>query len=360
MSRVYNFSAGPSALPESVLEEAQKYLLDYQGLGYGVMEMSHRSKPFQEIVQRAETALRELMSIGDEYAVLFLQGGASTQFAMVPLNLMNGSNSADYIDSGSFAGKAAAEAKKFGTVYVAASSKADKYTRLPAISPEIFHADADYVHITTNNTIYGTQYNTLPDTGNVPLVADMSSNILGKYYDVSKFGLIYAGAQKNIGPAGVTVVIVKKSLIGKPQTCCPTMLDYAVHAKDGSLYNTPSCWSIYVSGLVFAWLKAFGGVAAIEQQNRAKAKLVYDYLDESRLFCGVAAREDRSIMNVTFTLAKDELTDAFVKFAQAKGLTNLKGHRSVGGIRASMYNALPLEGAQALVACMKEFEVANV
>ncbi|MDD4797396.1 MAG: 3-phosphoserine/phosphohydroxythreonine transaminase [Eubacteriales bacterium] len=359
MSRVYNFSAGPSALPESVLKEAQAHLPDYQSLGYGVMEMSHRSKPFQQITQNAEAALRELMGIGDEYAVLFLQGGASMQFAMVPLNLMNGSGSADYIDSGSFANKAAAEAKKFGTVHVVASSKADGYTHLPAITPELFHADADYVHITTNNTIYGTEYTALPDTGAIPLVADMSSDILGKAYDINRFGLVYAGAQKNIGPAGVTVVIVKKSLMGKALRCCPTMLDYAVHEKEGSLYNTPSCWSIYVSGLVFEWLKAFGGVAAIEQQNRAKAALVYDYLDESQLFRGVAIKEDRSIMNVTFTLTRDELTDTFVKFALSKGLANLKGHRSVGGIRASMYNALPLEGARALVDCMKEFEVAN-
>ncbi|MDD3243992.1 MAG: 3-phosphoserine/phosphohydroxythreonine transaminase [Eubacteriales bacterium] len=359
MSRVYNFSAGPSMLPESVLREAQASLPDYQGLGFGVMEMSHRSKPFQDIVQRAEASLRSLMNISDAYAVLFVQGGASTQFAAVPLNLMNGSQSADYIDTGSFAGKAAAEAKKYGTVNVVASSKADHYTHLPVITPDLFHADADYVHITTNNTIYGTQYTTLPDTGKVPLVADMSSNILGKEYDVDQFGLIYAGAQKNIGPAGVTVVIVRKDLLGKAQAICPTMLDYAVQAKDGSLYNTPCCWSIYVAGLVFDWLLAFGGVKAIQQQNEAKAKAVYDYLDNSKLFRGVAAKADRSIMNATFVLTKDELTDEFVKFALSRGLANLKGHRSVGGIRASMYNALPLEGAQALVACMKEFEASH-
>lgn len=356
MNRVYNFSAGPSTLPQSVLEKAQAGMFDYEGLGFGVMEMSHRSKPFQEIVARAEASLRRLMGIGDDYSVLFLQGGASMQFAMVPLNLANNSKVADYIDTGSFANKAAAEAKKFAQVNVVASSKAQRYASIPEISAGIFTPGADYLHITTNNTIYGTQYNALPDTAGVPLVADMSSNILGKTYDVNQFGLIYAGAQKNIGPSGVTVVIVKKSLIGKPQDICPTMLDYAVHDKDGSLYNTPSCWSIYVSGLVFEWLEDFGGVAAIEQQNLAKAKCVYDYLDESSLFCGVADAAHRSIMNATFTLKKEELTDEFIKYATGRGLANLKGHRSVGGVRASMYNALPLEGAQALVACMKEFE----
>jgi len=358
MSRVYNFSAGPSMLPESVLKQAQADLPNYQGLGLGVMEMSHRSAPFQDIVNRAEASLRKLMNIPDDYAVLFLQGGASTQFAMVPLNLMT-TGKADYVDTGSFANKAATEAKKYGTVNVVASSKADKYTHLPVITPDMFNADADYVHITTNNTIYGTQYNTLPDTGNVPLVADMSSNILGKEYDVTKFGLIYAGAQKNIGPAGVTVVIVRKDLAGKARDICPTMLDYAVHIKDGSLYNTPCCWSIYMAGLVFDWLLDFGGVKAIQQQNEAKAALVYDYLENSSLFRAVADKADRSIMNATFVLNKEELTGDFVKFAAGKGLVNLKGHRSVGGIRASMYNALPLEGAQALVACMKEFEAAN-
>ncbi|NTW71130.1 MAG: 3-phosphoserine/phosphohydroxythreonine transaminase [Eubacteriaceae bacterium] len=356
--RVYNFSAGPSVLPEEVLIEASKEMLNYKGCGMSVMEMSHRSKEFMGINSQAEQLLRELMDIPDNYKVLFLQGGASTQFAMVPLNLFTNSKKADFIDSGAWSAKAIKEAKKYGTANVLASSKESTYSYIPKVAPENFSKDADYFHITTNNTIYGTRFtpDNIPDTGDVPLVADMSSNILSEVYDVSKFGLIYAGAQKNMGPAGVTVVIIREDLMGHAMDIAPTMLDYKIHADSDSLYNTPPCFSIYVCSLVFKWLKDKGGVAAMEKINREKAHILYDFLDNSTMFRGTVAAEDRSLMNIPFVTGNDELDAAFIKEATTKGFVNLKGHRSVGGMRASIYNAMPVEGVKALVALMGEFE----
>ena len=358
MDRVYNFSPGPAVLPLSVLEKAQKELVNAGTAGMSVMEMSHRSAPYEEIQTKAEESLRRLMNIPAGYKVLFLQGGATTQFAAVPLNLMK-TGKADYVDSGNFASNAIKEAQRYGKVNVVASSKGINYVRVPELDSAKFDPEADYFHITTNNTIYGTRYTTLPDTGAVPLVADMSSNILGEVYDASRFGLIYAGAQKNMGVSGLTVVIVREDLIGHAMPNTPTMLDYQTQAKNSSLYNTPPCWSVYMAGLVLEWLEGLGGVAEMEKINRYKAGLLYDYLDESKLFRGTAEKEWRSLMNVTYVLPTDELTDAFVKFAKAKGLVNIKGHRLVGGIRASIYNAMPVEGVQALVDCMKAFEAAQ-
>ncbi|SHE85207.1 3-phosphoserine/phosphohydroxythreonine transaminase [Alkalibacter saccharofermentans] len=359
--RVYNFSAGPSVLPEEVLLEASKEMLNYKGSGMSVMEMSHRSKEFMGIAADAEKLLRELMNVPANYKILFLQGGASTQFAMIPLNLFSNSKTADYVDTGAWSTKAIKEAKKYGTVNVLASSKESTYSYIPKLDKSAFSKDADYFHITTNNTIYGTRFtpDNLPDTGDVPLVADMSSNILSEVYDVSKFGLIYAGAQKNMGPAGVTAVIIREDLIGKAMDITPTMLDYKIHADADSLYNTPPCYSIYMCMLVFKWLKEKGGVAAMEKINREKSQLLYDYLDQSAMFKATVAVEDRSLMNVPFVTGNDELDAAFIKEAVAKGFVNLKGHRSVGGMRASIYNAMPVEGVKALVEFMKEFEAKN-
>lgn len=359
MERVYNFSPGPSMLPLAVLEKAQKELLNFEGSGMSVMEMSHRSKVYEQIVAKAEASLRELMEIPENYKVLFLQGGATMQFAQVPLNLLNGSGVADYIDSGVFAAKAIKEAKKYGKINVVASSKDAGYRKVPAWDKGSFTPDADYFHITTNNTVYGTHYTSLPDTGKVPLVGDMSSNILAEVYDVSKFGLIYAGAQKNIGMAGVTVVIVREDLLGKARAGTPDMLDYKLMADAGSLFNTPTTYGIYVAGLVFEHLKSIGGVPAMEKINREKSALVYDLLDDSDFYTAYADPEHRSLMNLTFATPSAELDDAFVKGAAARGLLNLKGYRSVGGIRASMYNAMPVEGVAALVAFMKDFAAAN-
>ena len=313
MERVYNFSPGPSMLPLPVLQKAQKEMLNYKNTGMSVMELSHRSKIFTEIIEEAEHLLRELMNIPENYKVLFLQGGASTQFAMVPLNLMSKNKKADYVVTGSFAKKAAAEAKLYGTVNVVASSADRNFSYIPDVDSLKPSADADYFHITTNNTIYGTRYTKLPETGNVPLVADMSSNILSETYDVTKFGLIYAGAQKNIGPAGLTVVIIREDLIGNALDITPTMLNYKTHSDNNSLYNTPTTYSIYMAKLVFEWLKEQGGVAAIEKINIEKAKMLYDCIDNSDLYTGTAEPKDRSIMNVTFTLPSDELTNKFVK-----------------------------------------------
>lgn len=357
MNRVYNFAAGPSMLPESVLQKAAEEMLDYKGSGMSVMEMSHRSKVYMKIVENAENCLRKIMNIPDSYSVLFLQGGASTQFAMVPMNLMVNNGKADYFDTGSFAKKALSEAKLFGTVNVVASSAGSNYAFIPdnySLSP-----DADYVHITTNNTIEGTCFNKLPETGAVPLVADMSSNILSKEMDVTKFGLIYAGAQKNLGPAGVTVVIVRNDLIGKTVPNTPTMLRYETHVKEKSLYNTPACYSIYIAGLVFEWLDAMGGIKVIEKINMEKANMLYNYLDESALFKSPVNKADRSIMNVTFTAPTDELNAKFVAEAQKEGMGSLAGHRSVGGMRASIYNAMPVEGVKKLVDFMRKFESEN-
>lgn len=359
--RVYNFSAGPSVLPESVLMEAAKDMLNYKGSGMSVMEMSHRSKVFEAIIQEAEALFRELMGIGDGYKVLFLQGGASTQFAMVPMNLLTGSGKADYVETGSWASKAIKEAKKYGEVKVLASSKDKTYSYIPELDPATFTPDADYFHITVNNTIYGTRFapDAIPQTKNVPLVADMSSNILSEVYDVNQFALIYAGAQKNMGPSGLTMVMIREDLLGKAMKCTPTMLDYQVHSEADSMYNTPPCYSIYIAMLVFRWLKELGGVPAMETINKEKSALLYNYLDDSALFKATVAEKDRSIMNIPFVTGKEDLDAAFVKEATAAGMVNLKGHRSVGGMRASIYNAMPLEGVKELVAFMKNFEVKN-
>jgi len=359
MERIFNFSAGPSMLPLPVLEQAQRDLVCYPGAGISVMEMSHRSPAYEDIIHRAEASFREVMQIPDDYAVLFLQGGASMQFAMVPLNLMPEGGCADYAVTGVFANKAAQEARRYGTVNVVTSSKADNYTYIPRITPDMLTPESSYLHITVNNTIFGTTYHQLPETGGKLLVADMSSNIMGEQYNVSDFGLIYAGAQKNMGPSGLTVVIIRKDLLGHARDICPTMLDYQIHADAGSMYNTPPCWSIYMAGLVCDWVKEQGGVYAMEARNCAKAAILYDVLDSSSMFRGAARKEDRSIMNVTFTLPTDELTKKFLREAEANGMTNLKGHRLVGGCRASIYNAMPMEGVEKLAELMRRFEAEN-
>lgn len=359
MSRVYNFSAGPSVLPEQVLEKAAAQMLDYEGSGMCVMEMSHRSKEYEAIINRTEELLRELMVIPQNYKVLFLQGGASSQFAMVPLNLMTKNKKMDIVLTGQWAKKAASEAKKFGTVNVVASSADQTFSYIPKLDPSTFSKDADYFHITSNNTIYGTRYNQLPDTGKIPLVSDMSSCILSEAVDVSRFGVIYAGAQKNMGPAGLTVVIIRDDLVGQVDESVPTMFNYQTHADNGSMYNTPPTYSIYICMLVLEWLKGLGGIPAIEKINREKAGMLYEYLDTSSLFRGTVVPEDRSIMNIPFITGNEELDAKFIKEAKAAGFVNLKGHRTVGGMRASIYNAMPVEGVQKLIAFMKQFEIDN-
>lgn len=358
MNRIYNFSAGPSTLPVSVLEDVSKNLTNYQGQGLSVMEMSHRSPSYMEIHANAKQSLRNLMNIPDTYEILFLQGGASTQFSSVPLNLLNQSGKADYILTGSFSKKAYKEALRYGDIQVAASTEEDDFTYIPNNDAINVRPDADYVHLCLNNTIYGTRFKPeeLPQFDNIPLVADMSSNILSEEYDVTKFGLIYAGAQKNMGPAGLTVVIVRKDLVGKAQDITPTMLEYATQIDKDSMYNTPPTFAIYVAGQVFAWLEEQGGVKAIEAINKEKAAKLYDYIDQSDLYQGTARKENRSIMNVTFRTHSEDLDKTFAKEAQEKGLHNLKGHRSVGGMRASIYNAMPMEGIDALIEFMKDFE----
>ena len=355
MDRVFNFAPGPSMLPLEVLEKAQKELLCYGSTGMSVMEMSHRSKMYLEIFNKTVADLKDVMGVPDGYKIMFVQGGATQMFASVAMNLMQGGK-ADYVDSGNFAHNALVEAQKYGEVVVAGSSREDGYAYIPAytLSP-----DAKYVHITTNNTIYGTRFDHVPETGSVPLVADMSSNILSEVYDVSKFGVIYAGAQKNVAPAGVVILIVREDLMGKELPITPKVMSFKKMADADSMLNTPNCFGIYMAGLTFEWIKAQGGVAAIEKINIEKAKLLYSFLDESRLFKGTARAKDRSRMNVTFVTGNPDLDAAFVKEAAAKGLVNLKGHRIVGGMRASIYNAMPIEGVQALVAFMKEFEAAN-
>ncbi|HOJ47993.1 MAG TPA: 3-phosphoserine/phosphohydroxythreonine transaminase [Bacillota bacterium] len=357
MNRVYNFSAGPSMLPLPVLERAAKEMTDYKGSGMSVMEMSHRSPAYEEIIANAEQNLRKLMNIPDNYKVLFLQGGATTQFAAVPLNLMNKHRKADYIISGQFSKKAADEAAKYGEVNVLASSKDKNFSYVPYVDK--FSPDADYVHICYNNTIYGTTFHYIPETGGIPLVADMSSYILSAPIDVTRFGLIYAGAQKNMGPAGVTVVIVREDLIGNARPETPVMLDYKVQADNGSMYNTPPCYSIYIAGLVFEWILELGGLEAMEKINREKAAILYDYLDQSKLFKATAQKEFRSRMNVCFVTGSEELDKKFCAEAKAAGFVNLKGHRSVGGMRASIYNAMPIEGVKKLVEFMAKFEAEN-
>ena len=358
-NRVYNFSAGPSMLPVEVLEKVQKELLNYEGSGQSVMEMSHRSKEFKQIIEDAEANLRELMNIPDNYKVMFLQGGGTLQFAMVPLNLLRNSKKADYVLTGTWAKKAYKEATKFGDIKVVASSEDDTFTWVPKITKEDIRPDADYVYITTNNTIYGTKYNYVPETGDIPLVADMSSNILSEEVDVSKFGIIWAGAQKNVGPAGTAIVIVREDLIGNAGPDVPTYLDYKVHAENGSMYNTPPCFSIYVAGEVFKYLKSIGGIKEMEKRNKEKAGMLYDYIDGSSLYKCPVAKEDRSLMNVVFVTGDADLDKKFVAAAKEKGLVNLAGHRSIGGMRASIYNAMPKEGVEALIAFMKEFEEEN-
>jgi len=354
MNRAYNFSAGPSMMPLSALNQAAQEMNNFNGSGMSVMEMSHRSKVYIDIFDETVALLRDLMAIPDDYEVLLLQGGATGQFAAIPMNLsVNGT--ADYIDSGNFAAGAAKEAAKYINVNVVASSKADNYRYIPEVDPAKLNPNADYLYITTNNTIYGTRFDKLPET-NVPLVADMSSNILSEVYDVNKFGVIYAGAQKNIGPAGVVVVIVKKSLLGNAMKITPKVLNWQLMAEASSMVNTPTTYSIYMAGLCMKWLKEQGGVAAIEKVNIEKANMLYNFLDESRLFRPVADKQFRSRMNVTFNTGDADKDAAFVKAAANAGLLNLKGHRLTGGIRASIYNAMPVEGVQALAEFMKKFE----
>lgn len=360
MSRVYNFSAGPAVLPESVLKSAAEEMLDYKGCGMSVMEMSHRSKAFEEIIKTVESDLRELMHIPDNYKVLFLQGGASQQFAMIPMNLMK-NKVADYIVTGQWAKKAYQEAAKYGKVNKIASSEDKTFSYIPDCSDLPISEDADYVYICENNTIYGTKFKELPNTKGKTLVADVSSCFLSEPVDVSKYGIIYGGVQKNIGPAGVVIVIIREDLITEdvlPGT--PTMLTYKTHADADSLYNTPPAYGIYICGKVFQWLKEMGGLEAMKERNERKAKILYDFLDQSKLFKGTVEKKDRSLMNVPFVTGSDELDAKFVKEAKAAGLENLKGHRSVGGMRASIYNAMPEEGVQALVDFMKKFEEENL
>ena len=359
MSRVYNFSAGPSTLPESVLEKAGAEILDYRGCGQSVMEMSHRSKVFDEIIKNAERLMRELYKVPDNYKVLFLQGGASAQFSAIPLNFMNGSGKADYVLSGQFSTKAYKEALKYGDVKAVASSADKTFTYIPETKAEDFREDADYVYICMNNTIYGTVYKELPPVGDKVLIADVSSCALSQPLDISKFGMVYFGAQKNVAPAGLVVAIIREDLLGNARPTTPVMMNYQVQADADSLYNTPPCWCIYICKLVLEWIKALGGLEAMEKRNREKAKLLYDFLDNSKLFHGTVVPEDRSLMNVPFVTGNADLDAKFVKEAEAAGLVNLKGHRTVGGMRASIYNAMPLEGVQALVTFMQKFEEEN-
>jgi phosphoserine aminotransferase len=346
-------------LPEAVLKKAAAELLEYPGSGQSVMEMSHRSPEFQAIIEGAEALLREIMKIPANYKVLFLQGGASTQFAMVPLNLFGIAPRADFVNTGTWSKKAISEAKRYGTARVVATSEDRKFNCIPKLDKTMFDATAAYVHITTNNTIEGTRYRELPDTGAVPLVADMSSNILSEVYDVSKFGIIYAGAQKNIAPAGVTVVIIRDDLLGKALPITPTMLNYKIHVDEKSLYNTPPCYCIYIAKLVFELVKQQGGVAAMQTINEQKAQMLYAFLDNSKMFKGTVVPQDRSLMNIPFTSPNEDTDKAFIKEAAAAGFVNLKGHRSVGGMRASIYNAMPVEGVKKLVDFMKKFETKN-
>lgn len=359
MSRVYNFAAGPAVLPEEVLKEAASEMLDYKNTGMSVMEMSHRSKAFEQIIKEAEQDLRDLMNIPDNYKVLFLQGGASTQFSMIPMNLMK-NKVADYIITGQWAKKAAAEAKRYGKINELASSADKTFSYIPDMSKIEVSDDADYVYICHNNTIYGTTYHELPDTKGKILVADMSSDILSKPVDVTKYGLIFAGVQKNIGPAGTVVVIIREDLITDDVLeGTPTMLKYKVHADNKSLYNTPPAYGIYICGKVFKYLKELGGLEAMKVRNEEKAKILYDYLDSSKLFKGTVVKEDRSLMNVPFITGNKELDAKFVKEAKEAGIENIKGHRTVGGMRASIYNAMPIEGVKYLVEFMKKFELEN-
>lgn len=359
MGRVFNFSAGPAMLPEPVLQEAAREMLDYRGTGMSVMEMSHRSKAYQAIIDAAEADLRDLMQIPQNYKVLFLQGGASQQFAMIPMNLMK-NGVADYIVTGQWAKKASQEAKKYGMVNVIASSEDKNFSYIPDCRDLPVTPEADYVYICENNTIYGTKFKELPNTKRKVLVSDVSSSFLSEPVDVSRYGLLYGGVQKNIGPAGVVIVIIREDLIpDEVPSYTPTMLRYSIHAENGSMYNTPPTYGIYICGKVFQWLKQTGGLEAMAKRNQEKAAILYDFLDNSKLFRGTVRKADRSLMNVPFVTGSQELDARFVKEAEAAGLVNLKGHRSVGGMRASIYNAMPREGVEALVSFMKSFEQEN-
>ena len=358
MDRVFNFSAGPSMLPLPVLERAASELVNYGDAGMSVMEMSHRSPAYEAIIKKTEADFRKVMNIPDNYKVLFLQGGASTQFAAVPLNLMK-TGKADYILSGQFSTKAYKEAQKYGDAKAVASSKEDNFTYVPATTRESFRPDADYVHICFNNTIYGTKFNYIPDTGDIPLVADMSSCIMSEPVDVTKFGVIYAGAQKNMAPAGLTVVIVREDLLGNARPETPSMLDWQLMAENDSMYNTPPCYSIYMAGLVYEWVLEIGGLEKMREINQKKALMLYNYLDSQDYYIAPVKKECRSMMNVTFVTGVEELDKKFPKEVEKAGLVNLKGHRSVGGMRASIYNAMPIEGVERLVAFMKKFAAEN-
>lgn len=359
MARVYNFSAGPAVLPEPVLKKAAAELVEYRDSGMSVMEMSHRSKAFDGIISETESLLRDLMQIPSNYKVLFLQGGASSQFAMVPLNLFGKSKKADFIHTGNWTKSALGEAKRYGTVAIVASSEDKNFSYIPKPDKSKFNPDADFFYICTNNTIEGTVFKKFPETGNVPLVGDASSNILSEPIDVSKFGILFAGAQKNIGPAGLTIVIIREDLVGHAMDITPKMFNYSTHVENNSLFNTPPTYGIYMAKLVFEWLKEIGGLTEMKRINDEKAKLLYDVLDNSSMFKGTVPTEDRSIMNIPFKSESDELNEKFIKEATKTGLIELKGHRSVGGMRASIYNAMPIEGVKKLVDFIKKFEKDN-
>ncbi len=359
MARVYNFSAGPSMLPESILNRAAAEMLDYKGSGQSVMEMSHRSKVYEEIIFGARDLFRKVLNVPEDYEILFYQGGASLQFAGIPMNLLNGSGKADYVLTGQFATKAYQEAQKYGEIKVVASSKDKTFSYIPELDKNEFTPDADYFYICQNNTIFGTLWHDLPETGDVPLVADVSSCFLSEPMDVSKYGLIYGGAQKNVAPAGLTVVIVRKDLIGKALPFTPTVMDYKVMADNDSMYNTPPCYSIYMCKLMLEWIEGIGGLEEMKARNLKKSSILYDFLDSSKMFSNPVVKKDRSMMNVTFVAPTEELNAKFVKEAAAAGFVNIKGHRSVGGMRASIYNAMPIEGVEKLVEFMKTFELRN-
>ena len=359
MARVYNFSAGPSALPESVLTKAAAEMLDYEGCGHSVMEMSHRSKVFQSIIDGARELVKDLYNVPDNYKILFVHGGASTQFAAIPLNFLNKSGKADYIISGRWAKMAYNEAKKYGDVQIAASSEDKMFSYIPETTRESFRPDADYVYYCMNNTIYGTAFKYIPDTGDIPLVCDVSSCFFSEPLDISKFGVVYGGVQKNVAPAGLAIVIVREDLLGNARPETPTMLNYQVHADAESLYNTPPCFIIYICKLVLEWIKGFGGLEEMKAHNVKKAQIIYDYLEESKMFKGTVVKEDRSLMNIPFVTGDADLDAKFIKESTDAGFINLKGHKTVGGMRASVYNAMPIEGVEALVEFMKNFEAAN-
>ena len=359
MARVFNFSAGPSMLPEEVLKKAAEEMLDYQGSGQSVMEMSHRSKVFDAIIKDTEKLFRELYNVPENYKVLFLQGGASTQFAAIPLNFMNGSGKADFIITGQWAKKAYQEAARYGEARAVASSADKTFSYIPKTTKADFDPEADYVYICMNNTIYGTIFKEIPDTGDVPLIADVSSCFLSEPLDISKFAMVYGGAQKNVAPSGVTICIIREDMLGKARDITPTMLNYQTMADNDSLYNTPPCWNIYITKLVLEWIKDMGGLEAMKARNEKKAKILYDFLDNSKMFKGTVVAEDRSLMNVPFVTDSEDLNAKFIKEAAENGFVNLKGHRSVGGMRASIYNAMPVEGVEKLVEFMAAFEAAN-